>query len=156
MSCPSDCDPSRISMCSSMMLSWSPSPVETLRFQPRDSQMPLRKWNRRTEKLEGQDLRRSSMYATLIKLVFPLAYIHRTDEYINILPFMSETFYEPQNRGKVKGLLFPLVSFTSHHLNTWWTVLWPLVSCTTNVFYFGKLLSVSAYLTGTFCTSYGL
>ena len=66
MSCPSDCDPPRTSMCSSMMLSWSLSPVETLRSQPQDYPVPLRDWKRRTEKLGGQDLRHSSMYATLM------------------------------------------------------------------------------------------
>ena len=34
--------PCRTSMCSSMMLSWSLSPVGTLRSQPQDSPVPLR------------------------------------------------------------------------------------------------------------------
>jgi len=56
---------SRSSMCSSMMLFWSPSFVETPRSQPQDSLVPLTSWSRRTVKLGGQDSRPSSMYVIL-------------------------------------------------------------------------------------------
>ena len=65
--------PTRTSMCSSMMLCWSLSPVEILRSQPQGSPVPLRNWRRRTEKLGGQDLRHSFMYALLIGIKSTLA-----------------------------------------------------------------------------------
>ena len=84
---PSPSDPPRTSMCSSMMQSWSLSPVETLRSQPQDSPVPLRNWNRRTVKLGKQDLRHSSMYGHVCML---LSYLYTSTATKKDLPYWKQ------------------------------------------------------------------